>query len=355
MPFYRLEYRGKEKDQLLPDQIDKYTSKEELDAFAKELGDGEFDWSHVELKEITNINKPLSQINWTPFKNALKDEDALFDYPWDVFKKRIKAGYMAAIVNEDNKVTATVNIIPKLTDQLKTILHVDPSDPDDQPQVFETGAGWNEERYRGQGIYNQLRNTLIDNVEAEGRLVFSESKGKGASNVNIRNGWTLVNWETFPFAASLMGWVNEEEHGKFQLAAGKVIDLPAKGLYNGNTVDTGESLVAKWTRTRDWSQHLHLWVNDFEKLRKFEGILRAQAGLDPESEPHEETFALNSWRNHVAYCLFQDRTLLGETDATRKAWREFSKQDRTFIKGSVFAADELPTIEKRGDLVHAGG
>lgn len=328
MQFYRLHYVGDDaSSEMLPVTLNQSTPQDQLDEYAQQFGDNKFDWSHVKLKDANDVLDPLNELNWDLFKNALVEEDSLFDYPWNVFERRIKSGHLSAVIDENNNVVATVNILPKLNGNLRSVLGINnnPKLQDNFPQVYETGAGWTDKSYRGVGVYTQLRTALMEETKATGKLVFSQGKGKGAANVNIKGGWALVNWDEFPFAAALMGWLEQKSlKNQFRLAAGKVIDLPENGLYKEKTQRSDTKVGQAFIKAHDWTKNHHLWVNDLSKLKRFEkNLTKALAVNNPKSFDVVE-HSLSVWKDRIADSLFYDRDLLGNDDKIAQAWKEFT-------------------------------
>lgn len=350
MGFFRLSYQTADGQRVpLPDHIDGNASVEALKEFATQHGYTPEKWQGdslrkqffgaVHLEPANDIENPTAEINWHPFKKALIDEPSLFDYPWEVFERRIQANLLSAILDKNNNPIGTINVIAKLNEALYKELGIDKTSfaQDNPPQVYETGAGWMDKRYRGLGLYNKLRSTVLDDADAKKRLLFSQASGVGASFVNVSNGYTLVNWNDYPFAASLMGWKPSEKDieaspdlaNQFILSAGKIITPPEKGLYVGGTIFTktpeGAPANQDFIANHPWKDHYHLWVNDLDKLNRFERNLRHGLGLNGQESPTSEVFkfALQRWRDRVANALFNDKTLLGTDPDLEKRWNEF--------------------------------
>lgn len=351
MGFHRLQFQTANGEHIaLPTNLLNDDSNEPLLKFAQTHGHNTTQWNpnqkgslkreffrNVSLTPENDIANPLKDIKWTPFKNALRDEPSLFDYPWAVFSRRIKAGLLHAVLDDENKPIVTMNLISKLKGQLYEELGITDINPEEAPQAFETGAGWSDKRFRNMGLYSQLRQTVLEEAQVKGRLLFSQAKGKGASFVNIQDGYTLVNWNDFPFSASLMGWVPTEKQcaknpsleGKFLLAAGKVIDQPENGLYTNGTIFTktpeGAPANYDFIANHDWNSFHHLWVNDLDKLNRFEKNIRHALNIDDDMPPTDPVFqyALENWRNHVARELFNDKAILGSNKELEQRWEEF--------------------------------
>ena len=351
MGFHRLQFQTVNRGRIvLPTHLLDNESIDPLIDFAEQHGHDTAQWDphkkgglkreffrQVFTAPANDIKNPLKDITWTPFKNALRDESSLFDYPWSVFSRRIKAGLLHAVLDDENKPIVTINLISKLKGQLYQELGLSDLSPDEAPQAFETGAGWSDKRLRNMGVYSQLRQIVLDEAQVKGRLLFSQSKGEGASFVNMQDGYTLVNWNDFPFSASLMGWVATEKQceknlalkDKFLLAAGKVIDLPKCGLYTNGTIFTktpeGAPANPDFIANHDWNAYHHLWVNDLDKLNRFEKNIRHALNIDDDILPTNPVFqyALENWRTHVARELFNDKAIIGSNPDLEKRWKEF--------------------------------
>lgn len=295
----------------LPGSFNKHTELADLQKFASEHGYDPSKWdaghdaalkSFFENVAFTSVEveDPLNELDWRPFKQAIDEEAGLFPLPWDVFEQRIKDGVLNGILDANGKLVATINVLPKLSAGLKRKLDIE--DHPEAPQVYETGAGFANLSHRGLGIYTAFRRVVLKESAAKDRLIFSQSRGKGASHVNVREGWALINSSDYPFATALLGW--PESKGlmgqKIQLASGLLLDLPEKGLYVGDSIDfSKKELIAGFQETHDWTDYHHFWVNDLEKLRAFEHKIRADLGLKRLSEEVVVQHTYENWLESI--------------------------------------------------------
>ncbi len=236
-------------------------------------------------KDTTASTNPddwlIHGVDWKPFLDAVKEESGLFPQPDSVVRERIQNGSMNGIVDGNGKLIATINVGKKFINGMRAKLDIE-----DEPetQVYETGAGWAAHPYRGLGLYTKFRKDVLESEGISDKLIFSQARGKGASNVNIREGWALINPAEIPFASALMGWpVGDGYLGqKFKLASGVEIELPDQGIYADSTLSfaakdkTGvmSQRAQRFVDKHEWAEYFHLWVNDPSKAKALDTKLR---------------------------------------------------------------------------------
>lgn len=331
MSNFQLAYETKDgKEIILPANINTYANIDTLKRFAESCGYSTDRWTSRDdgLSSVFG-NVTLKQcdiapegIDLSPFKSALSREDGLFELPWTVFENRFKDGVLNTLLDENGTLVGTMNVIPKLNDGIKGRLEI--KNHPDNPQVYETGAGWTAPQIRGLGVYTKFRQKILEGQHVENRLLFSQSRGKGASNVNIREGWTLVNWKKFPFASALMGWPRGEGilGNKFQLASGLELKLPSGGLYSkphidfsGNDRGEVSELAREFQNSHRWDLYHHLWTNDYDKLKAFEKNLKSGLGIT-DAEDGITDHVYGTWLSTIEKNLFvmnQDLELSWQT------------------------------------------
>lgn len=321
MSNYQLAYKKADGEVItLPARINKYADINDLKRFAEEAGYGVDTWENREgalssvFGNVTlqEYDTAPENINLNRFKNALKDEPGLFELDWEIFQERFDKGVLNTVVDGNGSLIATMNVMPKLNDGIKGRLEI--TDHPDNPQVFETGAGWTAPEVRGLGVYTKFRDTVLESAHVADCLLFSQARGKGASNVNIREGWTLVNWEKFPFASALMGWPRGEGilGNKLQLSSGLELKLPTRGLYKRKHIDFAANdngqisdMAQEFQNSHNWDLHHHLWTNDYEKLEKFEKNIKRGLGLDPDqTNPEIIDYFYANWLTTIQKNLF---------------------------------------------------
>lgn len=327
----------------LPASMNKFTDVEALKAFAAEQGYDSKAWGEdhdqvlseffahatvqgVDVEELAKkVTFPVNGdadyiihgVNWRPFFDAVKKEPALFELPEHVFIERIQNGVLNGIIDGNGKLVGTMNVLPKLVNGMRAKLDID---EEPETQVYETATGWIAEAYRGLGLYTQTRQKVLESEGANEKLLFSQALGKGASNVNIREGWALIDPEQFPFASALMGWPGKSQGWigqTYQLASGIEVDLPKGGVYQRKSSvsfapkeDGSLTNPAKTALKHDWSEHYHLWTNDPAKAKRFETILRKKLRVPEKMEKNgkvsndvvEHTY--RGWLADIAKTLF---------------------------------------------------
>lgn len=275
------------------------------------------------------------RVDLSDFKVALKKETGLFPIPDEIIDQRHADGVLKCVVDGNDRLVATFNVLPKLNDGIKKHLGIE--DDPGKPQVYELGAGWSRESYRGVGIYTKFRTAVLEAEHADDRLMFSQNYGKGASSVNRREGWTLVDPRKFPFATALLSWSKRSEGfmgGKIQLASGLQLGMPPGNVYGGDPVffskDNETGLLPEATqnflKSHEWERAHHIWVNDYTKLEVFEGHLRVQ--LIPEEEYRENQHVLeNTYKNWLT--AIKKNSFVVEKPVSSKIpdpkWAEFSE------------------------------
>jgi len=327
----------------LPGNFNKHTPVEDMRAFACEHGYDASKWSDSHKETLSaffshaaleRVDDPVisQRVELDPFLKALEEESGLFALDPEIFRERFAKGQLKGIIDGNERLIATINILPKLSPGLKAALNLE--NHPDNPQVYEAGAGWAARSHRGLGLYTLHRRAVMDSAGASSRLVFSQNYGKGASSVNRREGWTLVNWKDFPFASALMAWPKEGEGllgGKIQLASGLQLEKPANGFYAGESVsfkpDESGALTERSRRfaeTHDWNSSHHLWTNDYEKLERFETHLRQELGVDGEQSPQVMAYAYKQWLKDIKKHSF---LVNREDHSNGNGWREFAAPD----------------------------
>lgn len=244
------------------------------------------------------IQDPVKDQDWSALRDALHGkvgvrEPSLFPYPWPVIEQRIQSGVLDDLRDGNGNLVATFGFSPKLVGEIRKRLHL-PGDgygPNDH-QVFVTGTGFCAASHRGTGLYTNFRRASLIRKGAGNRLLMSEALGTGASYVNITEGWTLINPYDFPFASALSGVLKSKGTvgQKYELASGLELDLPKYGLYSGKTIsfDLEQSGSRKGKRSKEaeafleahsFDDYLHIFVNDYDKLVRFEWNICKSLGL----------------------------------------------------------------------------
>ncbi len=341
MDVYRLSFKAANGNVVpLPGNFNKHAPAEDLRAFAAKHGYDASKWgaSHDETltaffgnAALQKIEDPevLQNVKLDRFFQAVKEESGLFDLDPAVFQKRFREGALKTVIDGNDKLIATLNVLPKLSKGLKHHLNIE--NHPQNPQVYEVGAGFAARSHRGLGLYSLTRDEVIQSEGVSSKLMFSQNYGKGASSVNRRAGWTLVNWPEFPFASALMAWPKDTEGfvgGKLQLTNGLLLDLPENGFYKGDNISfepkTKGALSAQAKRfldKHDWNKSHHLWVNDLDKLEKFEEHLRAELGVPKGADSNIVAFVYKQWLQAIRKNSF----LVNREDPTNgNGWQEFA-------------------------------
>lgn len=293
----------------LPGSINRHASIGMLQDFARDAGYDPNVWGESHDEALTTffaraslvkieVEDPLNEIDWNPFYGALKSEPGLFAHDREVFEERIKNRILNGIIDANDKLIGTINVMPKISARIREKLEID----DENVEVYETGAGWTAESHRGLGLYTLFRREVLAQHDMQSRLLFSQSNGKGASLVNIREQWSLVPWRQLPFASALMGWrVGDGILGnEFMLSSGLRVPLAKGGLYQDPPIDftvdpeTGEISEEAKEALEDRfliQSKMKLWTNDLAKAKRFEKKIREGLNIpkghtDPAVEKH---------------------------------------------------------------------